>query len=633
MNSFPDTPKAAPVPLRVASPAEAAKIREFAAAWVAFEPAAARAEKSKRWQSVIARVQATAETVTRGPLLVCRRTWLDWQTLRFVRFFNDLVPSPDGPDDPEYAWAAAVDCAKMFICLNRGNAERQRRWLIDLASRVMLGGGDAEAAMNEAAQVADEFCRAQLAARAKRHPGKDPVERKLFMLTQRTLDPGLRAGLVMGAESDDLSFALLDQKQTAALIAHSALADRRTAFLGAYAEVKRRAAWWDAQLTRRRRLLDELLPKVAAPEPDWMEARFFQWLFDESILAVFERLAGQKRDLLPWSTPFDVPLFLASPLCWRLWLSSQWEQAEAGPATAGPQRDVLRQLVEHPAKFLRFPNPVPAVAALRRALRPVSDLLEGSQLVAEREAVVAILARADASSDEMLHLLAVYCARRWSGGVSPKIHGRLVARFSTFLRDEIQPQAPEILRTCAVEVGPELRTTFDIEFEKLVAAEEIAQERLETELRQHAEAWRARVPASAATVDETTAGEALGGFLPPSAERGPVVLRYLLNLGEAQPREERIATTWTELEETLEAFCRREGVRVNIPFSSIAHALEHYVWQTPEEKKHVWPERETYGPLELHKIKRGGMRLLVRESAEGLWLHLLQRKDWFLGER
>lgn len=638
MNPSPDTPKAPPVRLLVTSAAEAAKVREFAAAWATFEPAAARAGRSKRCQALRTRLWAVLRTAWSAPSAECIATWLDWQTLRGIRASVDFVEKKLTTREPFTTGVGFY--RKAFVTLNRGTASmaNYERWHSELLLHAIAGDGEPEQVMLKGVQEMATWCGHQLMTHRLDHRSGSNDDGHIALAgfgRYGQFDAGHRAALAHGSGSLGLQAQLTGEREIAALLSPAALAERRDTFLRAYANLRKVTALSDALMERQSRLIRSLIPSIAPPPRDWPDAHFAQWLFDESALVECERLCGLGRATFNFDTPFDVPLFLSAPLCWRLWLDEQWDRAGSASPTAEPQRMVLRQLVESPARFLRFPNPTAAVADLRRALRPVSDLLEGPPLAVERAAVLAALGHDAISPEELLQLLAAYCARRWAAGVTPKIQARLVERFSAFLREEILPQAPDILRSCAVEVGPALRTTFEAEFDQLVATEEAEQEKLAVELRHQAEAWRERVPvAEPTTAHEGAFAAALGGLgLREPAVSGPVVFRYLLNLGEAQPREEQIATTWDELEETLAVFCRQEGIAVNIPFSSIAHALEHYVRQTPAEKKHTWPERETYGPLELHKIKRGGMRLLVRESAEGLWLHLLQRKDWFLGER
>jgi hypothetical protein len=613
---------------------EAAKIRELMAAWVGFERSAARLGKSRRWQAIIAHVNAAVASVVHGPLLECRRTWLDWQTLRLVRLCAEKFGSKLFPADAPLEGARS--CAGMFIELNGSNEVRHERWRRALLSRPILGT-DPETAMTEAAAEAVEYCRAELAARGgRRSPSVDHrAAAQLYILAYENLDAGHCAALVVGTESASLRSALFDPARAGELITPASVNAHHAEFLRAYGALVKPLGAFSAQIERRGARVAGLVPTVVRPEPAWSEARFFQWLLDESVAAACERMCRASREALNLQARFDVSALLAAPLCWRLWLEEQWETARLGAAAEEPQRTVLRQLVESPARFMRLPNPTPAVAAMRRVFRAVSDLLEGSPLAVERAELVATLRAGTIPSDEVLHLLAIYCARRWQAGMAPKIRARLVERFRVFLREEIVPQGPEILRQGAIEIGPALRTAFDADYEKLMADEEAAQEQFEVAMRHHAESWRAGVPVDGTGVGEPSrTSDVRGGIGAGQAtEREAVVIRYVANLGEPRLRELRIATTWAALENELEAFCQREGIAVSIPFSSIAHALAHYVLHTPSDKKQVWPRRETYGPLELHKIKRGGMRLLVRESGEGVWLHLLQRKDWFLGER
>ena len=620
-----------PVRLLVSSATEAEKIREYATTWTAFERSAARFRRTKRWQ-VAQRRTADLTDATFDRAHACLEAWLVWQTARAMRGCDDVVvASKLGGDEgchPRWIFNRA------FSVLSERREVERRHWIRSLRHALTEAQtvADAEANILETARPAAKFCeqvlRSYLGKSVRAHH-RDLDERMActVLATFGKFDCGQLTGLVFGTTTDEFNAEVNDRARFPQAISDGGLDRLHQKFLHAWAVMDRLYLLFDAQLRRRDVLLKALQPDIGDPAREWHEARFYQWLFRVSFTRLDDELWGERKD--PAVAEVPVTELLNAPLCWQLWLHDRWENLGAAAATMdAPMRDVLTQLVESPARFLRFPNPTPAIADLRRILRPVSDLLEGYHAPAERTALSAALRNPTTSRDESVHLLSVHCARRWSGDIPPKVRERFLSCLEAFLREEIVPQAPDILRSCRVEVGAALQSQFDADFGKLLAEEESAEAGIEAELSAQRDAWRDYVPASgpAAPLDADLESDL------PSRGR-PIALRYILNLGEPVPKEVRLATTGATLAEDLEQFCERHGIAINIPFSSVAHAIEQYCFHTPMEKKRLWPERETYGPIELHKIKRGAMRILVRESSEGLWVNLLQRKDWFLGAR
>jgi hypothetical protein len=615
--------------LLVGSVAESEQIREIGTKYAAFEQSVGQFQKSKRWLVARRRADCVLKTTSLRNN-DCALAWLEWQCLRAMRACAEVADPEFGAAHGSHTLAARLwhDVAIALAV----SQDECNRWGGILYEALVQKPHEAEAALSRAAEPLAAKSLRRLRALAPAGPTqarRGGVNKIILGLLVRSgkLDVGTLVGLGIHPISDSLLMELGKPESYTRLISDTGLAARQVAFQKKADDMARVRALAESEFARRQSIFGQALPKPEMPPLDWHDAWFFVWLYQIEVAEILDRLSAISGPGNRWLD--RIPGLLGAPVCWQLWLLDCWEEVpDLGPAAEEPQRTVLRELVEHPARFLRFANPIPVMADLRRALRPVADLLEGSPLAVERAALVMALDDPIATHEGLLHLLATYCADRWRAGVSPKIHARLVERFTEFLRDDIAPQAPEILRACAVEVGPVLRTRFDAEFEAMLVAEEAAQDRVDAEMREQANAWRLRIPAAS----DVECREAIAGMVTaPVVDDGPVVLRYLLNLGEPRPREERLTTTPSRMADDLEAFCLREGIAVNIPFSSIAHAIEHYLFCTPAEKKSVWRQRETYGPLELHKIKRGAMRLLVRESDEGLWLHLLQRKEWFFG--
>jgi len=79
-----------PVRLLVSSTAEAAKIREYATAWIAFERSVERFQKTKRWKVVQRRTTDVVQSMVDREY-DCLRTWFAWQTVRAFRGCEDMI--------------------------------------------------------------------------------------------------------------------------------------------------------------------------------------------------------------------------------------------------------------------------------------------------------------------------------------------------------------------------------------------------------------------------------------------------------------------------------------------------------------------------------------------------------------
>ena len=621
-----------PVRLLVSSATEAEKIREYAAAWIAFERSVARFQRTKRWQVVQRRASNVANAMGEQAFQ-CLKAWFAWQTVRAFRACDEMATKNKlkGSGTLDGKWH--FDQAQSAL-YDRREVEREL-WIESFRNALLYAEtvAEAEAALLKAARPVAAFCQAVLKSYENRsqRPHHADIEIRLGcarLATFGDFDAGQLTAMVFPICTKELAEVADDPARFPQVISDEGVENLHQAFLLAGAAQQRLHGLLATHWGRREAMLIALQPRIAKPAANWHEARFYRWLFQVSFRLMDDRLWVQ-REYPDW---LDVPVadLLNAPLCWQLWLHDRWEDLDSAAADIldGPARELLCQLVESPGRFLRFPNPSPGIADLRRMLRPLSALLEGYQAPAERTALSAALRNPATTRHESVHLLSVHCARRWGSDLPPNVRRRYCAQFDSFLRDEIVPQAPDILRSYRVEVGAALQSQFDADFGKLLVEEEASEAAIDAALSEQRDSWRQYVPASepAPPVDVD-----LAPAVPSCAQ--PLELRYILNLGEPVPKEVRLASTRARLAEDLEQFCERHGISVNIPFSSVAHAIEHYCFYTPEEKKRLWPQREKFGPIELHKIKRGALRVLVRESDAGLWLHLLQRRDWFLGSR
>jgi len=516
----------------------------------------------------------------------------------------------------------------------RREVERER-WIQSFRHAIASAptAADAETALWEAARPVAAWCEAVLKSYRKRsrrlHHRDIQIRIGCSVLAMfGEFDVGQLTGMAFAVCDDALIHESYDPARFPEVISDGQMDKLHQEFLRAWEAMERIRVLLGAQISRRDTMLKDLQSEIVDPAADWPEARFYRWLSRVSWLRLDDKLWGERKG----PAVIDVPVsdLLNAPLCWQLWLHDRWENLDSTAADTldGPDREVLCQLVESPARFLRFPNPSPGTADLRRMLRPLSDLLEGYHAPAERTALCAALRDPATSRDESVYLLSVHCARRWGSDLPPNVRRRYCELFDLFLRDEIVRRLRTSCAATGWRSGRRCKASSMLISGKLLAEEEASEAAIDAALSSSRDSWRQYVPAGdpAEPIDAD-----LEPAVPPP-ER-PIELRYILNLGEPVPKEVRLTTSGATLAEDLEQFCERHGIAVNIPFSSVAHAIEQYCFHTPVEKKHLWPQREMFGPIELHKIKRGAMRVLVRESGAGLWLHLLQRRDWFLGSR
>lgn len=333
LNAFSATAPAAR--LRATSAAEAAKIREYADAWVAFEPAAARMAKSKRWRSLHERFLAAAKHVWGTPARQCIDAWVEWQLLRAVSATHDMVREKLGSPTPVADAVHYVTLACSELAGNRcGAITTFEKWRSELIVHAVAADGNPEEAMLQGAKSVSDWVHAQLAARVRQRGSlRDTRQLALCALGGvAKLDGGQRAALLLGIDRVDVLKTLTDEGERTTLLAPATIEERRQAFRRAFGELREMACPLDEVMQRRSRLIRAIVPDIAHPAAEWLDAHFVQWLLDENMLRVCERLCGgQSRRAFGLDTPFDVPLFLSSPLCWRLWLDDRWEAARLPP--------------------------------------------------------------------------------------------------------------------------------------------------------------------------------------------------------------------------------------------------------------------------------------------------------------
>jgi len=63
------------------------------------------------------------------------------------------------------------------------------------------------------------------------------------------------------------------------------------------------------------------------------------------------------------------------------------------------------------------------------------------------------------------------------------------------------------------------------------------------------------------------------------------------------------------------------------PVSSIARAIMHFAFETPEKHRQVW-SKETVGGFSFHKVKRGRDRIWIRVDGSTITFHVFQRREW-----
>jgi hypothetical protein len=115
----------------------------------------------------------------------------------------------------------------------------------------------------------------------------------------------------------------------------------------------------------------------------------------------------------------------------------------------------------------------------------------------------------------------------------------------------------------------------------------------------------------------------------PGIEESPsLTLFYVLNLGSSVPKTVTYITTRLALADTLKEICDEHVVSNGCTVKSLANAISRHLFELPAEVKFAFNNKEQVGAFNWHKIKRGSMRIYLRESPQGVYLNIQNRKDW-----
>ena len=376
-----------------------------------------------------------------------------------------------------------------------------------------------------------------------------------------------------------------------------------------YTDFRRRMS----QILRHVQVIDSSL--LDAPAPTELEQMGFLFglfcLHDARVRALADPTQLEDED---GGVARAVSFMRQSPDFW------QWRLDEILASQAGLNEDVrgvLRHAVLHPRRLKRY-QMAETVMPVRSALQQFTPVWESHDAGVERDELLRAIE--NGAWPEIRLALALFMVSCLRDG-----HGRtdrvdtLVARW---VRREVLPRLAEIIETYTVENTSAVRTVEEIHWERdwgeLVREEQARQEREAAER----QAWAFIRPLGEPSSPESAAP-------PATSTTGVRSLRllYVRNFGSATPRLVDLETDEATLDEGLEALATSEGLASSIRWTSVASAVRHYVFDTPPEIKRCMM-KEAVGGVSWHKVKRGGMRIYLRETAGGILFHIIQRRDW-----
>ena len=333
------------------------------------------------------------------------------------------------------------------------------------------------------------------------------------------------------------------------------------------------------------------------------------------------------------NTEYSETACLKFPICQEFWFiifrKLLVESGETDGRVGTPIREMLLYLVEHPKRFVRYPC-LKAMQPIKSRLRSLAPFFTGFHPEVEQQSLTNALRNEESTPDNIAYLYGQYLAGRcrdpddernlnleWLFESSVSI--RKTSRLIQELADRyVLPDAEEILTSYRVETTDfHLKTRDDLEFERLLLEEE---EQETDRAKDDIESRRlSRIPfAPKPRVTE----------IDDSPRDPPLRFLYVLNFGSDEPRTAILETSRDALQSDLVTFCNRHRISTMIPEASIANAINHYLFDVPDNLKMAWPCKERVGSIYWKKIKRDDLRIYLRESNEGIYLHLLPRKQW-----
>lgn len=273
-------------------------------------------------------------------------------------------------------------------------------------------------------------------------------------------------------------------------------------------------------------------------------------------------------------------------------------------------RDLILWCVEHPKKTLNYSVPK-HLASLKALLREFVWLWSGNHPEPEQTEIRNALK--SASLPEVALAFGLFVQRC--------IMGRVNEFYS-------KPCYKSLCKTVRQLICPDLLQLIDrLTFDSAVytrTAEEEAWDREWADLLAEGEKCRLELEQAVEPVSpEQSPADPVAALPSPR----PICLKYVTNFGSEQPQTVDRVLDIEQFDRDFAEFAQDLQLKPCIPMHSLSAAVYHYLFETAPEIKAVAP-KEHVGSISWHKIKRGAMRIYVRETTDGVLLHAIHRKDW-----
>ncbi|MFT3867013.1 MAG: hypothetical protein QM715_00815 [Nibricoccus sp.] len=267
------------------------------------------------------------------------------------------------------------------------------------------------------------------------------------------------------------------------------------------------------------------------------------------------------------------------------------------------------ELVERPRTFLRW-NCGPEHHPIKRQLRNFIELVTGPIAnPVERNDLLTRLKSPGATREEILILTSEYLALLSDQKPTPAQIRRELDPIVSGWTDNLPLWLPSLR---VAEQKFRLRRADDVELEKLMAEETAAEE----------EAEQLRATWSNFHMEHSDGVEP--AFLD---ETETIAITYVENLGAESWRTHAIRCPRHDFAIAFDLHLFDHDVETVVPVSSIARAIEHYLFEMTTEQQNMVPMERIAGEP-WRKLKRGGQRIYILEKNGEIFVHLMKRKDW-----
>jgi hypothetical protein len=320
------------------------------------------------------------------------------------------------------------------------------------------------------------------------------------------------------------------------------------------------------------------------------------------------------------------PLGRALPLLPEFWQIKLAALQAAAPLLTRTDRQVLLQALSQPRLFRRQPR-LPGTEALARLLSGYVWIWTGPRPKLLEEALHRQVSGAGQWEDILPLLAQLICdALRLTDIKDDRIYRLSHDDIKAFYKN-----SQEILSSLSfvdghVRAVSEKEMAADCVWAQLEAeaAQEdhlarVAQEQVQRAVQERLRQFQALTASSVAP----------GAPLAPDMAVAQLSFGYVTNWGSSAPRTEDFQCVAQEeaLAAMLAPILDRHNCQVSVPCSSLARAVLHYLIETPDEVKLLYP-KEFVGNCHWHKIKRQNARIYLRMREKRCLIYIMHRKNW-----